>query len=538
MDRLSGLDASFLYLETPAQLMHVCGVIVLDPSTMPDGYSFDEVQRGIDRRIRDVPDFTRKLRRVPLGLDHPVWVRDTQFDIERHVHRLALPSPGGYKELTKLTAHLAGLPLDRSRPLWEMWVIEGYRRQDGDADNDLVVVFSKMHHATVDGVSGANLISHLCSLEPDAPPLGSGEKRSMGHTPTHAELLGRALVRTPARPLNAVKLLAPSAELVAKTVSRARSGTAMAAPLTAPRTSFNGTITGHRAIALAEMSLDDIKEIKVATGTTVNDVVLSVAGGALRSYLEDRGELPDSSLLATVPVSVREESKREDGANKVSALFTRLGTDTDDPLERLEDMAQNNRNAKDHHKAISADSLQDWAEFAAPRTFGLAVRAYAGLRLAERHPVVHNLVISNVPGPPVPLFFMGAEILGLYPLGPVFHGAGLNVTVMSNNGRIGVGIIACRESMPDVDDLAKRFPAALADLKAAVGQRRSPTPIGNARSAKKSSAAKKTSSTKKTSAAKAKKASSTKKTSAAKAKKASATKKTSSAKKTRAKAKA
>ncbi len=170
--------------------------------------------------------------------------------------------------------------------------------------------------------------------------------------------------------------MAPTLQGVVGTIGRAREGTAMAAPLTAPRTSFNGTITGHRAIALAQMDLDVIKEVKSATGTTVNDVVLAVAGGALRSYLVDRDELPDSSLLATVPVSVRSESKRS-GANKVSALFTRLGTDIEDPLERLQDMATSNRNAKDHHKAISADALQDWAEFAAPRTFGLAVRAYA-----------------------------------------------------------------------------------------------------------------------------------------------------------------
>ena len=480
MDRLSGLDASFLYLETPAQLMHVCGVIILDPTTIPDGgYDFEEFQRGIDRRVRDVPDFTRKLRRVPLGLDHPVWIADKQFDIERHVHRLAVPTPGGYKELTQLCSHLAGLPLDRSRPLWEMWVIEGYHDEEG---RERVAVFSKMHHATVDGVSGANLISHLCSLEPDAPPLGLGEHRSLGHTPSHTELLGRAMMRLPTLPLNAARLMAPSMQLVTRSVSRARAGTAMAAPLTAPRTSFNGTITGHRAIGLAELSLGDIREIKAATDTTVNDVVLAIAGGALRSYLENRGELPTSSLLATVPVSVRDSSRREAGANKVSALFTHLGTDTDDPLERLEDLARGNRNAKEHHNAISADSLQDWAEFAAPRTFGLAVRAYAGLRLAERHPVVHNLVISNVPGPPVPLYFMGAEIVGLYPLGPVFHGAGLNITVMSNNGRVGVGIIACRESMPKVDDLAQRFPAALAELKEAVASRaKAATPISRAK---------------------------------------------------------
>ena len=168
-----------------------------------------------------------------------------------------------------------------------------------------------------------------------------------------------------------------------------------------------------------------------------------------------------------MPVSVREESTRP-GANQVSALFTKLGTDVEDPLARLEDMATSNRNAKEHHKAISADALQDWAEFAAPRTFGLAVRAYAGLRLAEKHPVVHNLVISNVPGPPLPLYFMGALIEALHPLGPVFHGAGLNITVMSNNGRVGVGLIACRESMPDVDDLRPRFPAELDRLREAV----------------------------------------------------------------------
>jgi diacylglycerol O-acyltransferase len=477
MDRLSGLDASFLYLETPAQLMHVCGVIVLDPSTMPDGYSFDRLRAQIDSSVGNVPEFTRRLRTVPLGLDHPIWVHDKHFDIDRHVHRLALPAPGGYGELTELTGHLAGLPLDRSRPLWEMWVIEGY-------EDDKVVVFSKMHHATVDGVSGSNLISHLCSLEADAPPIALAGAPKYGREPRKRELFGRALVSTMTRPLNAVRLVTPSAQLITKTVGRARAGTAMAAPFSAPRTSFNGTITGHRAIALANMDIEDIRQIKNATGTTVNDVVLAVAGGALRSYLLDRDELPANSLLATVPVSVRASSKRSTGANKVSALFAKLGTDTEDPLERLRDMAERNKNAKEHHQAISADSLQDWAEFAAPRTFGLAVRAYAGLKLPEKHPVVHNLVISNVPGPPVPLYFMGAEILALFPLGPVFHGAGLNITVMSNNGQMHVGIIACKESMPDVDDLVQRFPGELALLKAAVVAQQTPTPIRRARKKK------------------------------------------------------
>ncbi|WP_183099735.1 WS/DGAT/MGAT family O-acyltransferase [Nocardioides pelophilus] len=473
MDRLSGLDASFLYLETPAQLMHVCGVIVLDQTTMPEPYSFAALMAKIDENVHDVPEFTRKIRGVPMGLDHPVWVRDQQFDIERHVHRVAVPSPGGYRELMDLCSHLAALPLDRSRPLWEMWVIEGYRPDgpDGAAGDERVVIFSKMHHATVDGVSGSNLISHLCSLEADTPPLALGPKKGHPRDPSRRELLGRAVIGTAAKPVTLAKVLRPSAELITKSIGRARQGVAMAAPFSAPRTSFNGTITAHRSIALADLSLDHIRDIKKATGTTVNDVVLALAGGALRAYLDERGELPATSLMASVPVSVRESSKREQGANKVSALFTKLGTDIEDPLERLEMLAERNRHAKDHHNAISADALQDWAEFAAPRVFGLAVRTYANLRLAEKHPVVHNLVISNVPGPPVPLYFMGARITALYPLGPVFHGAGLNLTVMSNAGKIHVGALACRESVPDGDALVKHFPGELERLRKAVANR-------------------------------------------------------------------
>jgi diacylglycerol O-acyltransferase len=462
MDRLSGLDASFLYLETPEQLMHVCGLIVLDPSTMPGGYTFESFKQAIERRVRDVPQFQRKVRRVPLDLDHPIWVKDEHFDIDRHVHRLGLPRPGGYDELVELCGHLAGQRMDRGRPLWEMWVIEGY-------EDDQVVVFAKMHHATVDGVSGANLMSHLCSLEPDAGPIASAESLDLPAKPANAELLGRALVSNLTKPVALARLMSPTTQLISRTVARAREGTAMAAPFSAPRTSFNGTITGHRSIGLGRMSLDDVKLVKKAvSGTTVNDVVLTITGGALRAWLEERGELPSTTLVASVPVSVRAQSRRESGANKVSTLFSKLFTDVEDPLERLALMAEANRNAKEHHQAISADSLQDWAEFAAPRTFGLAVRAYAGLRLAERHPVVHNLVVSNVPGPPIPLYFMGARIVSLYPLGPVFHGAGINVTVASNNGELNVGIMACREMVPAARELAQRFPEELERMKAAV----------------------------------------------------------------------
>ena len=315
------------------------------------------------------------------------------------------------------------------------------------------------------------MISYLCSLEPDAPPLDSADApgaTASQRVPSDLELVGRGVVSTVTKPWQLAKLVTPTVRTLSETVSRAREGTAMAAPLTAPRTSFNGTITGHRAIAWTDISLDDIKEIKNAIpGATVNDVVLALSGGALRRYLQDRGELPDTSLLASVPVSVHLESKRT-GRNKVSTIFCKLGTDIEDPRERITAMSEANANAKEHHKAVPADTLQEWAEFAAPRTFGLAVRMVSDLRLAEKGPVIHNLVISNVPGPPVPLYFIGARIDALYPLGPVFHGAGLNITVMSNNGEMHIGAIACSELMPRVWDLADQFQVELKAMKAAV----------------------------------------------------------------------
>ena len=462
MERLSGLDASFLYLETSSQLLHVCGLIMLDPETIPDGYSFEGLKDVLERRIADVPMFNRKLKAVPLGIDHPVWVDDADFDIDRHMHRMALPSPGGEQELADLCGHLAGIPLDRSRPLWEFFVIEGL-------ESGQVAVFTKMHHATVDGVSGSNAISFLCSLEADAPPLNVAPKGRAPRHPSDLELLARGVVSNFGKPMQIAKLVGPTASLLTKTIGRAREGTAMAAPLTAPRTSFNGTITGHRSIAVGDLSLAKIKKIKDAVdGATVNDVVLALSGGALRRYLEERGELPSASLLASVPVSVHGASKKTAGSNKVSSMFCRLGTDLEDPLERLTEVARANINAKDHHKAIPADTLQDWAEFAAPRTFGLAVRMVSSLRLAEKGPVIHNLVISNVPGPPVPLYFMGARIDALYPLGPVFHGAGLNITVMSSDGKVHVGAIACKELVPTPAKLVEKFPLELEALYAAV----------------------------------------------------------------------
>jgi diacylglycerol O-acyltransferase len=456
MQRLSGLDASFLYLETPSQVLHVCGLMTLDGSTVPGGYTFAKLKARLEERVGVIPAFRRKLHNPLWNLSHPVWIEDDDFDLDHHVHRIGVPAPGDRAELAELCAHIAGQQLDRAQPLWQLHVIEGL------ADGQIAVLL-KMHHASVDGVSGASLITYLAGLEPDAP-MPEVEERHNSAIPSPLHLLRTGVEIFAKRPLEVARLLPDLLELVPRWLGRAVRGKGMPVPFTAPRTSLNGTITGHRSVAFAQLDLDEVKDVKNAFGVTVNDVVLALVAGALRQFLDARGELPDDPLVATVPVSVHDRTEREHGSNKVSAFFASLPTHLADPAARVFFLAEANRVSKDHHHDIDADMLQDWAQFSAATAFGLAVRAYSALRLAEKHPVVHNLVVSNVPGPPMPLYLLGARITGLYPLGPVFHGAGLNVTVLSNAGKVHIGLLGARELVKDLWPLADALPEALAEL--------------------------------------------------------------------------
>lgn len=459
--RLSGLDASFLYLETPVQPLHVCSVLELDASTIPGGYTFDGLRANLAQRVQAMPEFREKLADSPLNLDHPVWVEDMDFDVHRHVHRIGLPGPGGRNELAEICGHIAALPLDRSRPLWEMWVIENVAGTDPHNGGRLAVL-TKVHHASVDGVTGANLMSQLCTTEPDTP---APEPVAGVGTATELEIAVRGAVKFVSRPLKLANVLPATASTVIDTVRRAAKGLTMAAPFAAPKTSFNANVTGHRNVAFAQLDLEDIKTVKNHFRVKVNDVVMALTSGVLRRYLLDHDALPDSTLVAMVPVSVHDKSDRP-GRNQVSGMFTKLETTIEDPAERLRAIAEASSVAKQHSSAISATLLQDWTQFAAPAVFGAAMRVYAASKLTEAKPV-HNLVLSNVPGPQVPLYFLGAEVKAMYPLGPLFHGSGLNITVMSLNGGLDVGLISCPELVPDLWEMADEFAVELADLVAA-----------------------------------------------------------------------
>ena len=462
MQRLSGLDASFLYLETSDQPMHVCSIMELDTSTMPGGYTFDRLRDALSLRIRAMPQFREKLANSRLNLDHPVWVDDNNFDIDRHLHRIGLPPPGGRAELSEICGHIASLPLDRRRPLWEMWVIEGVAGTNCHRDGRIGVMI-KVHHAGVDGVTGANLMSQLCTTEADAPapdPV-DGVGGASGW-----EIAAGGLVRFASRPLHLANVVPGTVSSVVGTLLRAREGQTMARPFAAPRTVFNARISGRRNVALAKLDLEDIKTVKNHFGVKVNDVVMALVSGVLRQYLAERNALPDTSLVATVPVSVHGKSDRP-GRNQVSGMFSSLQTHIADPVERLEAIAEANSVAKQHSSAIGATLLQDWTQFAAPAVFGIAMRVYARTRLTEMP--VHNLVVSNVPGPQIPLYMLGCEVKAMYPLGPIFHGSGLNITVMSLNRNLDVGLISCPQLLPDLWAMADEFAIGMQELRAIAG---------------------------------------------------------------------
>ena len=462
MQRLSGLDASFLYLESAALPLHVCSVLEIDPATIPGGYSFDRLRDALGLRIKAMPEFREKLADNRLNLDHPVRVEDKDFDVDRHLHRIGLPAPGGRAELAEICGHIASLTLDRSRPLWEMWIIENLANTTDGTEGGRLAVLTKVHHSGVDGVTGANLMSQLCATEPDPPApepvAGVGQASDL-------EIAIGGAIRFATRPLKLVNVLPMTVNTVLDTVKRARNGLTMAAPFNAPKTRFNANVTGRRNVAFAQLDLEDIKLVKNHFGVKVNDVVMALVSGVLRRFLLDSGELPDSSLVAMVPVSVHDKSDRP-GRNQVSGMFASLETNVDDPAQRIKAIAEANSLAKEHSSAIGATLLQDWTQFAAPAVFGIAMRVYARSNLSGARPV-HNLVVSNVPGPQVPLYFLGAEVKAMYPLGPIFHGSGLNITVMSLNGGLDVGLISCPDLLPDLRDMADDFQVALDELVAA-----------------------------------------------------------------------
>jgi diacylglycerol O-acyltransferase / wax synthase len=455
MRQLTSLDAQFLALETPRQAGHVGGVAILDPSTAPGGtLDCAGMKRLLEERLPLLPPFRWKLAEVPLGLDYPYWVDDQDFDLDFHVRELALPAPGSDEQLAEQVARIFARPLDRARPLWEPYVIHGL-------PHGHVAALTKIHHALIDGMSGAEIMGLLLDLEPTGRELPPAPEHVPEGKPGELEMLGRGLLGLPRYPLRALRSLPravpniddtpfgtlPGAGTLARLTGRAPSS------LRAPKTSFNGRVSPHRRFAFGQLALDDVKIAKNAHGCTVNDVVVSMCAGVVRRWLVEHSELPAEPLVAQIPVSVRTNEQAGTYGNRIMLMAAPLFTNVDDPVERLMLTHAAMGDMKQRHKALPAELLQDANHFIPPAVFSRAARATFRLATSSPGRPTWNLVISNVPGPQFPLYMAGAELQANYPVSVITDGMGLNITVMSYRGRMDFGIVADRDQMSDVQCL-------------------------------------------------------------------------------------
>lgn len=483
MRQLTSLDAQFLAMESARTYGHVSGLAIIDPSTAPGGsLTGQDFCRLVSERLPLLKPFRWKLAEVPLGLDHPYWIEDPDFDLDFHIRETAAPPPGDDRALAEQVARIVARPLDRTRPLWELYLIHGL-------PEGRVAALTKIHHAAVDGVSGAEILSALVDLSPegrDMPKDGrTARERSGERVPGQLEMLGRGLAGLPRQPLRALGALpsavpnladvpgvqlVPGVGTIGRLSTRARQALANAegqelagpTPVTVPRTRFNHPISASRRFSFGSLPLDRVKAIKNELGISVNDVVVAICATAMRNFLLERDELPDEPLVAMVPVSVRTQEQIGTFGNRIGVMIAPIPTNVADPRKRLMVAHETLSSAKTRHKAMPASLLQDVTKFIPPAVHARASRATLRVMGSRRPPL--NLVISNVPGPPMPLYMAGGKLEAHFPVSVITDGVGLNITCMSYRDHIDFGIVVDREMVDDAWPLMEAHRAALEEI--------------------------------------------------------------------------
>lgn len=468
MHQLSGLDATFLYAEMNNSPMHIAPLLIYDPSTTgTEVVRFKDILNTFASRLHRSPVFKRKLAMVPLNLDQPYWVEDDNFDLEFHVRHIALPKPGDWRQLSILVARLHARPLDRSRPLWEAYIIEGLDNVEG-LPKGCFAMFLKIHHAAIDGASGVEIISALHDLSPNPPPPRQEAAPVLDSGPSTPEMLWRAYKVNMWAPFRLARLVTegiPAWRRVHAGVKAKKFRTLGEKE----RTRFNAAVSPHRVSGAADFDLGLIRKMKDAVpGATVNDVILSIVGGSLRNYLLDKGELPEGSLVAGAPVNVRRSEDAAAAGNQVSMMVIALGTDIAGPRERLQAVHEAAVGSKAYHEAVGARLMTDMTQSLPAELAALGVRAALGSGLMAGMKPIFNTIVTNVPGPQVPLYMGGAQVVRSHGLGPCIDNMGLFHAVTSYNGQIAVSFQACREMMPDPGFYEQCLYAAYAALQAEV----------------------------------------------------------------------
>ncbi len=479
MRQLTSLDAQFLALENPRQSGHVGALAILDDSERPGGrLEIDDISALMSERLPLLPPLHWRLAEVPLGLDYPYWIEDPDFDIDFHVRELALPQPGTDQKLAEQVARIVARPLDRSRPLWELYLIHGL-------EGGGLGMLTKIHHALIDGLSGAEIMAVLFDLAPERRELSEPPPPLAEREPSDLEMLARGLAGIPRYPVRMLRSMPstlpnltdtpftnfPGTGVVSRVAGRVQravrgdGGARSRRDLRAPKTSFNGRVSAHRRFAFGQLSLDEVKAIKNEHGFTVNDVVVTICTGAVRRWLIEHGELPTDPLVAQIPVSVRTSEQAGTYGNRIMLMSAPIFTNLPDPIVRLRRTHEALAVMKERHKALPAQLLQDANHFIPPAVFARAARATFALAVSSPGRPTWNLVISNVPGPQVPLYCAGARLDANYPVSVITDGMGLNITVMSYCGHLDFGIVADRDQMPDLWKMIEWVGDSLEELR-------------------------------------------------------------------------
>ncbi|NOQ84031.1 MAG: wax ester/triacylglycerol synthase family O-acyltransferase [Myxococcales bacterium] len=463
MQPLSGLDSSFLYLEDAHQPMHVGSVLVFE-GTM----NFESFRETMASRVHLVPRLKQRLAMVPFGIGKPYWVEDPAFNLDMHLQHVALPSPGSWKELRGLAARIFSVPLDRTRPLWEMTLVEGLDTIP-QVPPGSVALISKVHHAAIDGVSGTEMMGVLLDMTKEPRTFSPPPPRTVAPVPNELEVLSHTARKIMGKP-SEIKRVAGEIKDALRAAAKVRDKgiETPPVPMTAPHTSINHTVTGQRIWNTALLELDRVKAIRKVAGCTLNDVVLAICAGALRRYLDDKGELPDKPLLGMIPVSTRGKDEHGDMGNKVSGMLLDLATDVADPVERLNVIKEHTQGGKAFEKSGATRAFVDLWDFI---PFGLATRVlrlYSRFRISEMHAPIFNVVITNVPGPQIDMYMAGHKLLALMGMAPLIDGMGLLITVLSYNGVLSISPTSSPAVMPDLDVFTRNLRESANELEAAI----------------------------------------------------------------------
>ncbi len=458
---ISSMDATFLYGESPTSPMNVGAVCIIEGAL-----SFETFKSIIASRIHMAPILRKRLIHVPLSVDYPYLADDPNFDINLHLHHVALPQPGDWKQLRSMASDIFSQPLDLTKPLWSFTFVEGLNELSQVPKNSVAII-SKVHHVALDGVAGTSLMAILFDMMPNKKPIPKPKPYKAKPLPNDLAIISKSVIEFAKHPFKFPNLIkdAVTSTLKAGMITRAQLSDPPVSAFTAPHTPFNGIISARRKWNTSILSLDRIKKLKTIMEVKVNDIILAICAGALRRYLQEKNALPKRSLVSMVPISTREKSNNDSSGNQLSMMLVQLATDIEDPIERVEMIYKNTSRGKNLRGAMGAKSIANLGEVVPYGLANQAAKIYTRYNLAKLHKPAFNLVITNVPGPQFPIYIHGHKVHSIMGTAPIIDGMGLMIAVLSYDGRVTITTTSDEKSMPDLDTLSNYIRESANDLE-------------------------------------------------------------------------